>query len=83
MSKLEKLFRNKDQLGRIRNYLFTFIRSNYLIEEFIPGSVISVSGIKAVNGIEISLIYEIMPSPPPFRSENGFLAPFSCEKKST
>ena len=85
ISEIEKLFRNRDQLGRMRNYLFTFIRSNYLIEEFIPGSVISISGIKAVNGIEISLIYEIKPSDPPFRSENEFLAPFfgrtECLKK--
>ena len=81
ISEIEKLFRNRDQLGRMRNYLFTFIRSNYLIEEFIPGSVISISGIKAVNGIEISLIYEIKPSDPPFRSENEFLVPFFCRTK--
>ncbi|MDE0092055.1 MAG: hypothetical protein OXN83_02075 [Oligoflexia bacterium] len=76
MSEFAKLFRQRDQFGRRRNYLFTLIRSNYLIEEFIPGSVISVAGIKAINGIEVSLIYEIKPSNLPFRSENEFLAPF-------
>ena len=76
IGKAQKLYRQRDQFGRIRNYLFPFIRSNYLIEEFISGSVISVTGIKAINGIEISLIYEIKPSNPPFRSENEFLVPF-------
>lgn len=80
VKEITKLLRNRDQFGRMRNYLFTFIRSNYLIEEFIPGPVISVSGIKAVNGVEISLIYEIKPSDPPFRSENEFLVPFSDKK---
>ena len=55
IGKAQKLYRQRDQFGRMRNYLFSLFRSNYLIEKFISGSVISVAGIKAINGIEISL----------------------------
>ena len=79
---LEKLHRQKDHLGRIRNYLFSYLPSNYLIQEYIFGSVISIAGIKAINGIEISLIYEIIPSKPPFQSESEFYAPFFGKKET-
>ena len=67
--------------GKKANYLYDNCGSKYLIEEFISGPVFCVTGIKAVNGIEISLIYQVTPSAPPFRSENEFLAPLPSNEE--
>ncbi len=66
--------------GEYANYLFDNCHSKYLVEQFIPGSVFCVTGIKAKNGMELSLIYEVVPAKPPFRSENEFFAPFCDEE---
>ena len=67
--------------GFFANYLYDNCHSKYLIEKFIPGPVFCVTGIKAVNGIEVSLIYKVTPSEPPFRSENELSVPFPSDEE--
>lgn len=81
INKLEKLHRSQLRDSQFANYLYDNVYSKYLIEEYIPGPLLSVAGIKAINGIEISLIFKITPADPPFRSENEFIAPFPFTKK--
>ena len=56
--------------------------SNYIVEEFIQGPLLCAVGIKAVNGIEISVMFKIEPSPSPFRSESGFLVPYPDDREA-
>ena len=76
ISNKDKKYRSRIQNGQLTNYIYDNIMSKYIIEEYIPGPTLSVMGIKAINGIEISLIFETISSDPPFRAENEFLAPF-------
>ena len=72
-----RFYRKKFPKQRVSNYLYNEMYSRYLITEFVPGPVVSVAGIKAKNGIEVSLIFEIESEPPPFRTENSYTAPFN------
>ena len=78
---LEKQSRSKLTNQNLSSYLYDNCYSRYLIEKFIPGPLFCVTGIKAINGIEVSLIYQVIPSDPPFRSENEFLAPLSFKDR--
>ena len=78
---LEKQPRSKLTNKNLASYLYDNCHSKYLIEKFIPGPLFCITGIKAVNGIEVSLLYQVMPSDPPFRSENEFLAPLPFSEK--
>ena len=74
-------YRKRFSNGEISNCLYNEMYSRYLITEFVPGPVVSVAGIKTVRGIELSLIFEIEPSRPPFRTETAYLAPFSFKSE--
>ena len=76
ISDFEKKHRARLKNGEIANELYKNFHSKYLIQEYISGSILSVMGIKAVNGVEISNVFEIIPSDLPFRSESGFICPF-------
>ena len=83
ISNRDKIYRPRIQNGQLANYIYDNVMGKYIVEEYIPGPVLEVLGIKACNGIEVSLIFEIIPSDPPFRSENEFLTPlpFTCENE--
>ena len=72
---LEKRPRSKLTSQNLASYLYDNCYSRYLIEKFISGPLF------CVTGIEVSLIYQVIPSDPPFRSENEFLAPLSVSDK--
>ena len=81
IDEIEKWYRPRLKNGKTANYLFVNFNSKYIIEEFISGPLLSVVGIKAINGVEVSIIFEIESAEPPFRSENAFLAPFPDEEE--
>ena len=78
---LEKQPRFQLTNKNLASYLYDNCHSKYLIEKFISGPLFCVTGIKAVNGIEVSLLYQVIPSDPPFRSENEFLAPLPLSEQ--
>ena len=82
LSKFEKYWRVRFKNKKYANYVYQDCGSNYIVEEFIQGPLLSVVGIKAVNGIEISVIFKIGPSAPPFRSEHEFLIPYPDDQKA-
>ena len=82
LNRFEKYWRVQFKNKKYANYIYQNFSSKYIVEKFIPGLLLSVAGIKAVNGIEISIVFEIGLSSPPFRSESEFLAPFSEDEKS-
>lgn len=65
--------------SKFKGLQYLSLGGNYLIQQYIKGKLISVSGIVKNNKIHIDFIYEIESDSYPFAAETGFLYPTSLD----
>jgi len=65
--------------SKFKGLQYLSLGGNYLIQQYIKGALISVSGIVKNNKIHIDFIYEIESDSYPFAAETGFLYPSALD----
>ena len=73
-------YRNKNKLG-LRNYIYNtgHFSGPYLIQDYIKGRVLSVSGVVVNQLVESLFCYEIIPTQNDYFAEQAFLWPIEIE----